>query len=125
MGFSEAVKTCFSKYATFSGRASRSEYWWFYLFCFLVALVGIALDFFLGNYDPDDPASFPWIALLISLPLILPSLAALVRRLHDTDKSGWWYFIGLVPVIGAIVLLIFLVLEGTDGDNRYGPKPAS
>ena len=125
MGFVDAIRTCFANYATFSGRASRPEYWWFYLFCFLVAMVGVMLDLMMGNYDPQDPASVPWLTVLISLPLILPSLAAMVRRLHDTDKSGWWYFIAFVPVIGAIILVIFLVLPGTDGENRFGPKPAA
>ena len=125
MGFVEAIQTCFSKYATFSGRASRSEYWWFYLFCCLLVLVGLMLDFSLGTYNPDDPTSIPWIALLFALPIILPALAAAVRRLHDTDKSGWWYFISLVPFVGGIILLIFLVLGSTDGENRFGPKPGA
>lgn len=125
MGFVDAIKTCLSKYATFSGRASRSEYWWFYLFCALLVFVGVMLDLSVGSYNPNDPDSVPWITLLFALPIILPSLAAAIRRLHDTDKSGWWYLISLVPVVGGIVLLIFLVLAGTDGDNRFGPNPVS
>lgn len=125
MGFGEAIKTCFSKYATFAGRASRSEYWWFYLFCVLLVLVGVMLDLTVGSYNPDDPDSVPWLTFLFALPVILPSLSAMVRRLHDTDRSGWWYWIGLIPLVGSIVLLVFLVQAGTDGDNRYGPKPVS
>lgn len=123
MGFKEAVSSCLSKYATFSGRASRSEYWWFYLFCFLAFLGTIILDMALLGYDPENPLDVPWLTLAAVFGLFLPSLAAAIRRLHDTDKSGWWYLIALVPLIGGIVLLVFLVLKGTEGPNRFGPDP--
>lgn len=125
MGFGEAVRTCLSKYATFSGRASRSEYWWFYLFCALLVGAAMVVDVLMLGYDPDVPTAVPWLTFLAILAIVLPSLAAAIRRLHDTDKSGWWYLISLVPFVGGIVLLIFLVIAGTDGDNRFGPKPAS
>ncbi|WP_208347398.1 DUF805 domain-containing protein [Pseudaestuariivita rosea] len=114
MGFMEAVKTCLNKYVTFSGRARRSEYWWFYLFAFLVTLVATIIDGVLGIM-----ILYP----ITALGLLLPSIAAGVRRLHDTDRSGWWYLIVLVPIVGPIVLLVFWVMDGTKGDNRFGPDP--
>ena len=123
MGFTEAVKTCLSKYATFQGRATRSEYWWFALFMTLVVIAAMVVDFLIFGYDPADTTSFGVVYSLVSLGLLLPSLGALVRRLHDVDRSGWWYFIVLVPIIGVIVLIVFLVKRGTPGTNRYGPDP--
>lgn len=111
MGFTEAVSTCFSKYATFSGRASRSEYWYFSLFGFLICLIiglipiiGVLIDF------------------IILLIILLPSLAAFSRRMHDINKSGWWFLLYFTG-IGGIILFIFLVTEGDKGDNNYGPNP--
>ncbi len=123
MGFGDAIQTCLSKYATFSGRAARSEYWWFYLFIFLVFVVLVLLDMTLFGFDPEDPTDIPVIAGLGLLALFLPTLAAVVRRLHDTDRSGWWYLISFIPLIGGLVLLYFLVSKGTEGPNRFGPNP--
>ena len=123
MGFTEAVKTCLSKYATFRGRATRSEYWWFVLFMALAGIAAIVVDMLIFGYNPANPESFGVVNLLVSLALVLPSLAALVRRLHDVDRSGWWYFIVFIPIIGFIVLIVFLVKRGTPGTNRYGPDP--
>lgn len=114
MDFSQSISTCLSKYATFSGRAQRSEYWWFALFTVLVSLGTQFLDLFLG---------FPLLNMLASLALLLPSLAVGARRLHDTDRSGWWLLIILVPVIGWIVLLVFFCSRGTVGPNRFGADP--
>ncbi|WP_199555627.1 DUF805 domain-containing protein [Sandaracinobacteroides hominis] len=123
MGFSDAVRTCLGKYATFSGRASRSEYWWFYLFTFLVFFALTILDMVAFGYNPEDPTSYPKLVLIGLVAIFLPMLSAAIRRLHDTDRSGWWYLIGLVPIVGGIVLLIFLILKGTEGANRFGPDP--
>lgn len=123
MGFGEAIQTCLAKYATFRGRASRSEYWWFYLFFLLVLTATAILDMALLGYDPANPSAAPWLSVVGLLALFLPSLAAAIRRLHDTDKSGWWYLLTFVPVVGGIVLLIFLLLRGTAGSNRFGPDP--
>jgi len=102
------------RYTEFSGRASRQEFWMFTLFnvivYVLVSIVGniIHLPFLIGIYG---------------LAVLLPSLAVEIRRLHDTDRSGWWIFIGLVPAIGGIWLLVLLCLSGTPGANRFGPAP--
>ncbi len=98
MTFQESVKTCFSKYADFTGRATRSEYWWFVLFVVLVSAATSLVSHVLSA--------------LFSLATFLPSIAAAARRLHETNRSGWWQLIALVPVIGIIVLIVFLAQEG-------------
>jgi uncharacterized membrane protein YhaH (DUF805 family) len=114
MNFSESIATCMSKYATFSGRASRAEFWWFYLFSVLLGwgatLVGVAL------FGDGSVA----INLVVWLVLFLPSSAVYVRRLHDTGRSGWniWW---ILTIIGFIPLIIWLASQGDAHDNRYGP----
>lgn len=103
MTFQESIKVCFNKYVDFSGRASRSEYWWFVLFVFLVQL-GLGL---FSN----------WLALIFLLATLLPQIAAATRRLHDTGRSGWWQLIGLVPLIGWIVLIVFLAQESSEASQ--------
>jgi len=103
MTFTDAIKTCFNKYANFEGAASRSEYWWFFLFTLLAS-------FALGIVSNK-------LSLLFSLATLLPGIAVGARRLHDTDRSGWWLLISLIPLIGAIVLIVFLVQESRP--NRY------
>jgi uncharacterized membrane protein YhaH (DUF805 family) len=109
------------KYADFSGRARRKEYWMFGLLVVIVSLVvgvieGVmGLGGTVGTYGP--------LSLLFLAAILVPSLAVGARRLHDTGRSGWWLLIGLVPIIGSIVLLIFFVLDGNDGPNEYGPDP--
>ncbi len=103
------------KYAVFSGRARRKEYWMFFLF-------NIIISFVLGFIE--GLAGLPGaLSGLYSLAVLIPGIAVSVRRLHDTNRSGWWLLIGLVPFIGAIVLLIFMLQDGQPGDNRYGPNP--
>jgi uncharacterized membrane protein YhaH (DUF805 family) len=116
MDFWSAVKSAYSKYATFAGRAPRSEYWSFFLFYVLLAIVASILDIALFGYTGAFYA-------IVALANLIPSLAVTVRRLHDTDRSGWWFFIGLVPLIGAIVLLIWFCTRGTQGANRFGEDP--
>lgn len=109
MTFSESIQACFSKYADFNGRAKRPEYWWFALFTLLVSLgLGIVSDI---------------VSALFSLATLLPSLAVGARRLHDTKRSGWWQLLWLVPVIGWIVVIVFLVQEGSTEANEYGSAP--
>jgi uncharacterized membrane protein YhaH (DUF805 family) len=103
------------KYVDFSGRAPRAEYWWFYLATTIGSIVASILDSILGLGSI--------LVILFVLAILLPSIAAGVRRLHDTDRSGWWLLIGLIPLIGIIVLLVFFVMPGTTGDNRFGPDP--
>jgi uncharacterized membrane protein YhaH (DUF805 family) len=122
MSFVTAVKSVLSQYVGFTGRARRSEYWWFALFTVLVSIVASVLDNALGLTFMDG-SSNGFIGLVVSLALLLPTLAVAVRRLHDTDKTGWWLLIGLVPIVGAIVLIVFFVIDGTPGANRFGPSP--
>ena len=109
-----------TKYANFSDRAPRAEYWWFYLLTIVAYIVAMTLESVGGAGDVFD--SFGILTLVVTLALFIPSLAVGVRRLHDTDRSGWWLLIGLIPLVGAIVVLVFLVMQGTTGDNRFGPE---
>ena len=117
MDFQTAVKTCLNKYADFNGRARRSEFWFFYLFYVIVYVVAMIIGGVLGDTIGGI------LTLLIIVALIIPTLAAGARRLHDTDRSGWWLLISLIPLVGAIVLLVFFVQPGTAGDNQYGADP--
>jgi len=114
MDFVTSIKTCLGKYATFQGRASRSEYWYFTLFLCLVSVV-----------TQIAAAVAPILGLLgfVVLALVIPGIAVAVRRLHDGDRSGWWYLLFLIPLIGGIVLLIWFCKRGTAGDNRFGGDP--
>lgn len=115
MSFTEAVRTCFSKYVDFTGRASRPEYWWFVLSYLVVYLAAAMLDAAIGTGGV--------LAGLVGLAYLLPMLAAGVRRLHDTGRSGWWLLLPLVPIVGSIVLIVFLASPGEPGPNRFGPPP--
>ena len=121
MDFMTAVRTCLSKYVDFSGRARRSEYWYFALFTFLVGIVTSVLDLVLGT-DYEGTTSGGLINTLVSLALFLPGLAVGVRRLHDTDRSGWWILIGIIPIIGWILLIVWFCTDSKP-DNQYGPNP--
>lgn len=104
MTFGDSITTCFSKYAAFEGRASRSEFWWWYLFTLLASVAtGMVSETLSG---------------LFSLAVLLPSLAVGARRLHDTDRSGWFLLLWLIPLIGWIVLLVWAVQEGKE-PNRF------
>ena len=118
MPFGDAVRTCLSKYVDFTGRARRSEYWWFFLFNIGVSIVASILDAIIGTRS----GNFGLLEGLAGLALLLPGLAAGARRLHDTSRSGWWLLIGLIPCIGTIVLIVFFV-QDSHGDNTYGPSP--
>ena len=120
MGFQEAVRTCFQKYVVISGRAPRSEFWWWTLFLIIVNIVLGLLDGAIFGFGPDDVGAF---GIIFSLATLLPSICVAGRRLHDRDMSAWWLLIGFIPIIGALVLLFFYLTKGTDGPNRFGPDP--
>lgn len=123
MDLMTAVKTCFGKYATFSGRARRSEYWWFVLFNVLVNFALGIVDGVLFGFHGD--AAPQVLSGLYALVILLPSLAVAVRRLHDLGRSGWWLLIWLIPLIGWIILIWWFATKGEDGPNGYGPDPLS
>jgi uncharacterized membrane protein YhaH (DUF805 family) len=114
MGMPDAVRSVLTKYATFSGRARRSEYWWFYLAYVIVSIVASIIDGLLG---------VTVLTIIVSLGLLIPTLAVSVRRLHDIGKSGWWLLIGLIPLVGAIILIVFACQDSQPGTNQWGPSP--
>ena len=113
----EALK----KYAVFSGRSRRMEYWYFVLFNLIVFIVLELIDVLLGTFDVVQGVGL--LSGIYGLAVLIPALAVTVRRLHDIDRTGWWIFINLIPLIGAIVLLVFALTPGTPGSNRYGLDP--
>ena len=124
MGFGTAIASFWSHYATFRGRARRSEYWFIQLFLVLTNLAVAAIDLVLMDGDLDRfiaNGGGGIVGLIWILATIVPALAVLVRRLHDTGKSGWWAVIGLAPFVGGIVLLVFTVMNSDANDNKYGP----
>ena len=117
MTFGEAIRSGFNNYVGFSGRAPRSEYWFWTLFVILVSIVAVILDAAIFPYRQVSPFN-----AITSIILLLPGIAVSVRRLHDMDHTGWWLLIALTG-IGAIILLIWFCFKGTDGANRFGPDP--
>jgi uncharacterized membrane protein YhaH (DUF805 family) len=115
------------KYVVFGGRAARKEYWMFFLFNVIISFVLAIVDGIAGlNFETSGSAgaaSGGVLQTLYALAVFLPSLAVTFRRLHDTDKSGWWVLISLVPFVGWIVLLVFMILDSDPGVNKYGPNP--
>jgi uncharacterized membrane protein YhaH (DUF805 family) len=105
-----------SKYADFSGRARRSEYWYFFLFYLLIYFGLIIASTMLGRIGAI-------LTLVFLLAMLIPSLSVGVRRLHDTDRSGWWLLISLIPLVGAIILIVFAVQDSDPGENRFGSNP--
>ena len=107
MNFQESIKLCFQKYADFEGRAKKPEFWWFFLFCLIVALLLEAVS--------------GYISWAFSLATFIPSIAVGARRLHDTNKSGWFQLLWFVPILGWIVMVYLLAQDGDNNDNRFGP----
>ena len=118
MSFSEAVKTCFSKYCCFEGRARRAEYWWWFLFESIVIFV---VSFIAGLFLSEDAQQT--VTSILSLALLLPSVGVAVRRLHDLGKKGTYYLLVLIPVVGAIILFVWFAKVGQAGENQFGPDP--
>jgi len=109
MTFVESITTCFNKYCDFNGRASRAEFWWWALFCFIVGAVCTGISEYLGS--------------LANLALLLPSLGVCWRRLHDIGRAGGYFFIGLIPLVGWIIVIIWYASAGQPMVNRFGPQP--
>lgn len=109
------------RYADFKGRSNRPEYWYFVLFNIIFAIVAIVIDMSLGFGLAGTPYGILYFVYVLAT--FLPGLAVTVRRLHDLDKSGWWFLIALIPLIGGIWLLVLMASEGTRGPNKYGPDP--
>jgi uncharacterized membrane protein YhaH (DUF805 family) len=112
MGIDDAVKLGFANYVNFSDRASRSEYWYWYLFAIIGELASGVIDSWIIGLRV--------IFTIFSLATLLPGLSVAVRRLHDLDRSGWWVLLDLIPVVGWIILIIWFCTKGTDGPNRFG-----
>lgn len=125
MTFTESITTCLTKkYATFTGRASRSEFWWFMLFGIVIGLV-LRFTFPIDDtlLTSDNVPMTNYIAnVIVSLAFLLPNIGVMVRRLHDTGRSGWWWLLNFVPCVGLIVLIVFWCGESEE-DNVYGPRP--
>lgn len=118
VGFGEAISMAFSKYCCFSGRASRSEYWFFSLFVFIVQAI-----FSTGVTVGDSLTLLGSLSGVFGLAVLLPSLGLTIRRLHDIGKGGGWIFINLIPLVGQIIFLIWTCKPSEVGDNRFGPMP--
>ncbi|MEM8551555.1 MAG: DUF805 domain-containing protein [Pseudomonadota bacterium] len=127
MTMTEAVARVLSNYAQFSGRAGRAEFWWWALALFIVSIIAQVLDgvamsplfgFGLFGMNAGQPLSF-----ILGIAVIVPNLAVSARRLHDTNRSGWWLLIGLIPVAGILVLLFFFLMPGDNAPNNFGDIP--
>lgn len=129
MGFADSIRTCFSKFVTFQGRAQRSEFWFFMLFVIVGQLALGMIDSFLfgtvttveGGFEAQT--NTPVLSGIFGLVTLLPAISVAVRRLHDTDRSGWWYWLALIPLIGIIILIVWYASKGTNGPNTYGADP--
>jgi uncharacterized membrane protein YhaH (DUF805 family) len=112
-------KVVLENYANFTGRARRAEFWWYFLANLLISIVFNIIDAVIGS---GMGGGIGVIGLIYSLAVLVPGLAVGVRRLHDTNKTGWWLLIGLIPLVGIIVLIVFFATDGLPGSNRYGPS---
>lgn len=114
MGFVEAVKTCLTKYVDFSGRARRSEYWYFFLFNLILSVIASMIDKVIGHNI---------VSLIVTFALLLPGIAVTVRRLHDIGKKWVWILISLIPLVGWILIIVYTCQDSTPGENEFGPNP--
>jgi len=118
MTFVQAIQSGFKNYVNFQGRAIRSEFWWFILFYLIIICVPEYLAY--HELSSGHPGAFSGVVDLIALAFLLPNLGLAVRRLHDTGRSGWWVLIGLIPIVGWILVIIWYCTPGTVGPNKYG-----
>lgn len=119
----EYYKEVIKKYAVFKGRARRKEYWMFGLFNFIISIGLTIIGYTLGLTIGSGDNKVEILSTIYTLFVLIPSLAVSIRRLHDTNRSGWWLLIALIPIVGAIVLIVFALLDSTPGHNKYGPNP--
>lgn len=125
MSIMDATKSCFQQYVGFSGRASRSEYWFFYL-SFVVAAIGMLVLTIVSAFVLDALAGLMGMLTMVAyLAFILPFISVSVRRLHDLGKSGWMFLVVLIPIVGGILLLVWFVSDGQPHDNAYGAVPTN
>ena len=118
----DLVLGCFTKkYTQFSGRARRKEFWFFQLAYVIVLILAFTIDWGLASYQEVD--GYGVVSTISSIALIMPGIAVAVRRLHDINRKGWWFLINFIPIIGAMVYLVFVCLKGTNGENKFGPDP--
>lgn len=121
-GFVEAIKKGFKGYVVWNARSTRSEYWWWTLFAFIVAVVSSLIDSALFG---SEMGGFGLLGTITSLVLFLPGLSVFIRRLHDTDRTGWWFWIVFIPIVGFIVLLVFMLLPSKMGPTRWNNRVAA
>lgn len=118
MNMGQAISSGFKRYVDFQGRSTRSEYWWWTLFVFLV-------NIFATMIDSSSYMNLGIAGIIVALVFLLPGISMSIRRLHDVDRSGWWLLIVLVPIIGVILLVVWACTEGTSGPNRFGADQLS
>lgn len=122
--FLDTVK---NRYADFKGRATRSDYWYFILFSVIISIVLTLIDTYAVNpllgMTPEEAAKGGILSVTFTLAILLPQIGVGVRRLHDIGKSGWWYLIILIPILGVLILLFFFVTDSQAGENKYGANP--
>ena len=123
MGFQEAVRSGFARWNDTSGRSSRPEYWWWVLFSILLGFAWIFVVALLSPFGRTAVGLAGLVFLAGGIVLIVPTLTLSIRRLHDTNRSGFWLFISLIPYLGGLILFVFYILDGTPGQNRYGDRP--
>jgi len=115
MGYFESIASGFRHYVDFNGRALRSQYWWWTLFVIIISAIVNVIQTVISD------GGMIWLSIVVSLALFLPGLSVAIRRLHDTNRSGWWFLLIFIPIIGWIILFIWYVSPGTEGENNYGP----
>lgn len=122
MGFVQSIGSFYKRYFDFQTRSSRSEYWWVVLYLILLVIVcGGGIGALSGGAEPSDLVM--GIGGLAYLAHIIPIIAVAVRRFHDQDKSGWFYLLSFIPLVGGIIMIVFMCIGGTPGPNRFGPDP--
>ena len=124
MNMIDAVKSVLANYANFNGRARRSEYWWWWLAQVLVVLVLVVPSAAFQTSETNSTSTVTTVLFVAwFVGTIIPNLSVTVRRLHDSNKTGWLYLLNLIPYLGALILLVLTILPGTQGENQYGPDP--